>query len=141
MVQALNNRPGLSVNLAGSYDTAADTYALKRVKLADTVRRTIWETKRAQDPNLPPPAQLVLAPEERVAAIKKLFDEKFPPGSPQGTPVPPAPKPVAPPPPPPVGFFKRVVRTVTFQAKREEKAAGQENTKLAAEHAQVLLRL
>ncbi len=138
MVQALNNRPGLSVNLAGSYDTAADTHALKRVKLAESVRRTIWETKRAQDANLPPPAQLVLTPEERVAAIKKLFDEKFPPGSPQGTPVPPAPQPVAPPPPPPVGLLKRVVRTVTFQTQRAEKAAGQENTKLSTEHAQAV---
>ena len=138
LVQALNNRPGLSLNLEGSYDTAADAYALKRVKLADTVRRTVWETKRATDPNIAPPAQLVISAEERVAAIKKLFDGKFPPGSPQGTPVPPAPKPVAPPAPPPVGFFKRIVRTVTMQAKREERAAVQENTKLSAEHAQAV---
>ncbi|MEO5959124.1 MAG: DUF748 domain-containing protein, partial [Opitutaceae bacterium] len=137
MTQALKNRPGLSLSLDGSYDTAADTHALKRVKLADAVRRTVWETKRAQNPNIAPPAQLGISPEERVAAINQLFDAAFPPGSPQGTPVPPAPKPVAPP-PPPAGFFKRVVRAITFQEKREERAVAEENGKLTAEHAQAV---
>jgi hypothetical protein len=137
MVKALKNRPGLSVSIDGSYDTAADTHALKRVKLAELVRRTVWETKRAENPNIPPPDQLVLTADEHVAATKKLFDAAFPPGSPQGTPVPPAPKPVAPP-PPPTGFFAGIVRAVTFQAQREERAAAAANAKLATEHAEAV---
>jgi len=138
MVQALTNRPGLSVGLEGGYDSAADAYALKRTKLADQVRRSIWETKHLADPNIPPPDQLVITPEENAAAIKKLFDEKFPPGTQFGTPLPAAPAVVAPPPPPPAGFFKRVVRAITFQDSRDQRAAQNENTRLAAEHTQAV---
>lgn len=137
MTQALTNRPGLSLGLEGGYDTAADAYALKRVKLADQVRRAIWETKHLADPNIPPPAQLAITPEENAAAIKKLFDEKFPPGTQFGTPLPTAPAVVALP-PPPAGFFKRVVRAITFQAKREQREAQQANARLAAEHTQAV---
>ncbi len=137
MVTALTNRPGLSLDLEGCYDTAADAYALKRVKLEERVRRTIWETKRASDPNIPPPEQLVLTPEDRVAAIKQLFDAAFPPGTKFGTPLPPAPAVVAPPPPPPpAGFFRRVLNVVTFKPKKSGPSPAElENTKLAAEHA------
>lgn len=137
MTQALTNRPGLSLGLEGGYDTAADAYALKRVKLADQIRRTIWETKHLADPNIPPPAQLVITPEEHAAAVKKLFDEKFPPGTQFGTPLPAPPEIVAPP-PPPDSFFKRIVRAVTFQAKKEQRAAQQENARRAADHEKAL---
>lgn len=133
MVKALTNRPGLSLDLDGNYDAAADAYALKRVKLAEQVRRAIWEKKHAADPNIPPPAALVITPEENVAMIKKLYDEKFPPGTKFGTPVPPPPAVVSPP-PPPAGLWKKIVRAVTFQAKRDLRAAEQENTRLGAEH-------
>jgi hypothetical protein len=137
MTQALTNRPALSLGLEGGYDTAADAYALKRVKLADQVRRTIWETKRLTDPNIPPPTELVITPEEHAAAIKRLYDEKFPPGTQFGTPLPPPPAVVSPP-PPPDSFFKRMVRAMTSQAKREQQAAQQENARRAAEHDQAV---
>jgi hypothetical protein len=138
MVQALTNRPGLSLALDGNYDAAADTYALKRVKLAEQVRRAIWEKKHRADPNIPPPAELVITPEENVAMVKALYDERFPPGTQFGTPLPAAPAVVAPPPPPPAGIFQRLVRAVTPQAKRELQAAEQENARLAAEHAKAV---
>ncbi len=140
MVTALTNRPGLSLNLEGCYDAAADAYALKRVKLEERVRRTIWETKRSADPSIAPPEQLVLTAEDRVAAIKQLFDAAFPPGTQFGTPLPPAPTVVAPPPPPPPsGFFRRMLNVVTFKAKPTGPTLAEvENARLAAEHAKAV---
>jgi hypothetical protein len=137
MVKALTNRPGLSLDLEGNYDAAADAYALKRVKLAEQVRRAIWEKKHETDPNIAPPGELVITPEENVEMIKKLYDEKFPPGTEFGAPVPPPPAVVSPPPRPP-GLWKRIVRTVTFQAKREQRAVEQENARLNTEHEQAV---
>ena len=135
--QLATNRPGLSLDLRGSYDAAADAHALKRVKLTDQVRRAIWEKKRAADPNLPPPEQLVITPDERAAMIKQLFDEKFPPGTEFGTPVPPPPAPIAPP-PQPTGWFKRVVRTFSRGPDRETQAAAAENARVQSEHAKAI---
>jgi hypothetical protein len=133
MVKALTQRPALSVALDGNFDAAADTYALKRVKLADQVRRAIWEKKHQANPNIPPPAELTITPEENVAMIKALYDEKFPPGTQFGTPLPTAPTVVAPP-PPPAGFFKRLYRNLTGQTKRELQAVDAENTRRTTEH-------
>lgn len=132
LVKALANRPGLSLDLEGAFDKAADAYALKRVKLADRVRRSVWEAKHAADPNIAPPEQLAISPEEHAAMVKKLFDAQFPPGTEFGTPLPPPPTVVAPP-PPPAGWFKRVVYAITFKAKRDQRAAEKENARLAAE--------
>ncbi|ACB76357.1 DUF748 domain-containing protein [Opitutus terrae] len=137
MTKALVNRPGLSLDLDGSYDAAADGYALKRVKLADQIRRAAWEQKRRSDSNLPPPDQFVPTADEETAVVKKLFDEKFPPGTQFGTPLPPPPEVVAPP-PAPAGWFKRAWRAVTFQSRREQRAAQRENEQRAADHAQAV---
>jgi len=138
MVTALTNRPGLNLDLQGSYDTEADTFALKRVKLADTVRRAVWQAKHLQDPNLPPPEKLVISPEDHAAMLKKLYDAKFPPGTEFGTPLPKPPVVVAPPPPPPAGFFKRITNVFSGQAKREAAAAEAEKVRLEAEHADAI---
>lgn len=137
LVTALKNRPGLSLGIEGGYDSAADTHALKRVKLADTVRRAAWEKKRETTPNLPPPDQFTATPEELVAATKRLFDEKFPPGTQFGTPLPTAPKPVEPP-PKPQGFIKRVVATLTLEQRRERAAAEKANAEQNAEHTRAI---
>ncbi len=123
MVKALTNRPGLSVDLAGSYDGPADTFALRQARLADAVRRTIWEAKHAVDPTIAPPAQLAVTPAENAAMVKKLFDEKFPPGTQFGAPLAKAPVAAAPPPAAKKGFFGRVVDVVTLKSFRSEKAA------------------
>ncbi len=122
MVKALTNRPGLSLDLEGSYDAPADTFALKRQKFADAVRRAVWEAKHASDPTIAPPDQLVITPEEDAAMVKKLFDEKFPPGTQFGAPLAKAPVAVAPPPAPKKGFFGRVIDAVTFKGLRNEKS-------------------
>lgn len=138
MVKALTNRPGLTLDLQGSYDIEADTFALKRVKLADTIRRAVWQAKRVQDPNLPPPEKLAITPEEHAAMLKRLYDEKFPPGTEFGTPLPKPPVAAAPPPPPPAGFFQRIADAFSGRAKREAAAAEAEKARLAAEHAQAV---
>ena len=133
LVKALMNRPGLSLDLEGSYDTAGDTYALKQQKFADFVRRTIWEARRAADPNIPPPEQLTITPEEEHVMVKKLFDEKFPPGTEFGTPLPKPPPPAPPPPAPPKSFLKRMLSVVTFEKMRERRAEEKKQAKAAAE--------
>lgn len=138
MVKALTNRPGLSLDLEGSYDGPADTYALKHQKLADTVRRAIWEAKHAIDPNIATPEQLVIAPEDNAAMVKKLFDEKFPPGTQFGAPLAKAPVAAAPPPGPKKGFFGRIVDALTGRGNESAKAGPADTTKpgeaAAADH-------
>jgi hypothetical protein len=133
MAKALAQRPGLSVVVEGSCDPAADAHALRRVKLAEKIRRAAWEEKHARDPNIPPTAQLVLSPAEEAAMITALYDREFPPGTQFGAPVPPPP-PVIRPPDPPAGLVKRLVRAISGQAKREQKAAQAENDRRVAEH-------
>jgi hypothetical protein len=129
MGKALTNRPGLNLGIEGGYDTAADTYALKQQKLAELVRRQIWEARHVVDPNILPPAQLVITPEENAAMVKQLFDKKFPPGTQFGAPLAAAPPVTAAPPAPPAGLFKRVIRTITFQNARSDAAAKPDGTK------------
>ncbi len=92
MVKALTNRPGLSLGIEGGFDGPADTHALKQLKLAALVRSRIWEERRALEPSLPPPEQLEIPLEAHAAMVKKLFDEKFPPGTEFGAPLPSAPE-------------------------------------------------
>jgi uncharacterized protein involved in outer membrane biogenesis len=137
VMKALTQRPGLSLDFEGSYDPAADAYALKRAKLAERIRLAVWEAKHLADPNIPPPAQLVIAPEEIAAITKKLYDEQFPPGTKFGAPLPPPPAVAAPPPAPP-SWFQRVVRTITWRTQREQRAVEQENKRRLAEHEQAV---
>lgn len=109
MVKALANRPALSLGIEGGYDVAADTYAVKRQKWADLVRRQIWEAKHAVDPNVPPPAELVVGAEDDAAMVKKLFEAKYPPGTEFGGPPPPPPEVKVAPAPAKRGFFQRLV--------------------------------
>jgi hypothetical protein len=132
MVKALTNRPGLSLDLAGSYDGPADTYVLKQQKLTATLRRAVWEAKHATDPNIAPPEQLVVSPEENAAMVKKLFDEKFPPGTEFGAPLAPAPVVTSAPPATKKGFLGRVVDVVTLKGLREEKPKSAEPAKPTA---------
>ncbi|HEY5228536.1 MAG TPA: DUF748 domain-containing protein, partial [Opitutaceae bacterium] len=132
--KVLANRPALSLGLEGDYDPAADAYALRRLKLADLVRRGIWEEKHAADPNIAPPDRLQISAAESAAMTKKLFDAKFPPGTKFGTPLPAEPAAAPPPPLPPAGFIARIVNLVTFKAQRDEKAAHEEAGRREAEH-------
>lgn len=137
MVKALNERPALNVDLQGSFDPAADAYAMKRTKLASNVRRAVWEEKRAANPNLAPPADLVITPEEEAAMIKKLYDDRFPPGTQFGAPVPPPPS-MVPAPTPPSGFFPKLVDAITGHSSREGKSVQEENVRRVAAHAKAI---
>jgi hypothetical protein len=77
LVKALNNRPGLSLAIEGSYDVAADTASLKRKRLERTIRLQIWDERHALDPNTLPPEAMEISSEEHAAMLKKLFDAKF----------------------------------------------------------------
>jgi hypothetical protein len=136
--KALANRPALSLGLEGSYDAAADTYALKRRMLADQVRRKIWEELHTADPNIPAPDKLTISAQEDSAMVKKLYDIKFPPGTQFGTPLPPPPVVAAPPMGPPPGFFVRLVDFLTFKKQRRERAARKLAEQNAAEHAKAV---
>ena len=114
VVKMLTSRPGLSVGIEGAYDGPADTYALQRLKLADQVRRTIWEERHAIDPNIAPPDQLQVTPEENLAMITKLYDAKFPPGTEFGAPLPEKPAvTAAPEPPEKKNVLQRLIATLT----------------------------
>jgi hypothetical protein len=140
LAKALSNRPALSLGLEGGYDEAADTYALRRSKLAGLLRRRIWEERRRASPNIPPPDELVISPEENAAMVKTLFDSKFPPGTQFGTPLP-LPPPVAPPPAgPPPGLLRRIADRITFKAAREERANKKESEHMAAKHGEDVVR-
>jgi hypothetical protein len=123
LVRALTNRPGLSLDLQGSYDAAADSVVLKQQKFAGLVLRKIWEARRATDPIVPPPEKPAVTPEERLAMVKALFDEKFPPGTEFGAPLPPLPAP--PPATPPPGSLTRVASLIPFEAMQNQRAAEQ----------------
>ena len=125
LVKALSARPALGLGIEGNFDAAADGYVLKQQRLAQLVRAKIWETRRATNPDLPPPDKIEIAADEHAATLKKLFDEKWPPGAEMGAPLPPPPVPVAA--PAPVarpGLLKRVVAAVTklFEAKKSAPA-------------------
>jgi hypothetical protein len=137
MVKALTNRPGLSLDLQGSYEAAVDGPALKPVKFADSVKRAIWEQKHSANPNTPPPSQLEITPEEEAAMIKKIYDDRFPPGTRFGAPIP-APPEMLPAPPPPAGVFARFFGALSNRAEREAKAVQEENARRLAEHARAL---
>ena len=111
LIKALSNRPGLSLDLEGNFDPAADTVALKHQKFAESVRRRIWEARRVADPALPPPGQVVISPEDHAAMVRTLYNETFPPGTALGAPVAVAPAP--PPEPPRRGIVRRFVDAVT----------------------------
>lgn len=113
MVKALANRPGLSLGIEGGFDGPADTHALRRQKFAALVRSRIWEERRATDPNIPPPEQLEILPEAHAAMVKRIFDEKFPPGTEFGAPLPPAPAVAVAPAPVKKSLFRRVVDAFT----------------------------
>lgn len=63
--------------------------------------------------------------------VKKLFDEKFPPGTQFGAPLAKAPVAAAPPPAPKKGFLGRVVDVVTLKGLRSDKAEPAETAKPA----------
>jgi hypothetical protein len=128
LLKALNNRPALSLAISGFYEAAADGYALKRLKLAEQVRRKIWEEQRATHPNIAAPEKLPLTPEQSAGMIRKLFDTQFPPktiaaAAPLPPPPPPASALASAPAKPKYAFVRRVLNLATLRVFRGKKAA------------------
>jgi len=134
LAKALASRPALTLGVAGSFDRTADTYALRRLRLEARVRHAVWAEQHAADPNLPPPDQLAITPEARSAAIKRLFDAQFPPGTAFGTPLPPPPVVAPPPAGPPPDVLHRLIDFVTFKAQRDAAEAQRRAAARQAEH-------
>jgi hypothetical protein len=76
--KALAARPGLNLDLSGSFDATTDVTALRHVRLDQQLRAKIWEVRRAREPELPAPELIVVTPEEREAMIKTLFVAEHP---------------------------------------------------------------
>lgn len=131
LTKALSARPGLSLEITGSFDPAADAYELKQRRLATMIRSRLWDDRRALDAHTPPPDQLVVTPEDELAITRKLFAEKFQ-GAVFQAPVPTAPPPMAAPEPPPQkkGFFRRATDVVTLKSWRDHRAEKKEEAAL-----------
>jgi hypothetical protein len=134
LTKALQGRPALNLEISGSFDTAADGLVLKQRRLAQMVRSRLWDDRRAVDPTVPPPDQLVVTPEDERAMIRKLFAEKFPDSMPPPVEPPPIPEPE------PIavvpqrrGFFDRASDIVTFKALRDKFSDDDDEDKKAAQ--------
>lgn len=91
LARALAARPALRVELRGGFDGVPDGDALKLAGLRRQIRHRLHEERVAADPATPSEDQMEIAPEAFAAALKKMFDEKYPPGTPLGTQLPPPP--------------------------------------------------
>ena len=98
IVHALHERPGLSLDIAGLWDEAADTAALKRSRLDRMVRDAKWAALRSTDPALTSPDAVTVTADEYPDYLQAAYEEKFPPpppAAPSAPPPPPAPAPLS----------------------------------------------
>jgi len=77
MIKALYDRPGLSLEIAGSIDPVADRDGLQRVFLEKQIHLKEWQSLRKSKQATVTPDQVVLTPEERVDWVKKLYREAW----------------------------------------------------------------
>jgi len=73
--KALKGRPALNLDITGSYDANADLTALREQRLSQKVRYLLWEELRVKNPQTPPPAEIVVSPEDEARIIGLLFIE------------------------------------------------------------------
>jgi hypothetical protein len=124
LTKALQARPALNLEIGASFDPVTDAQTIKQRRLGQMIRSRLWDERRALDPSVPPPEQLVVTPEDEVVVLRKLFAEKFPDEA--GAVMPPPPSPVVPDPipvPEPArekkGFFSRATDIVTLKPLRD----------------------
>ena len=75
LVQALYERPGLQLEIAGSVDPEADRGNLRYANLDKEIRTRQWKSLRKSERAATTPGQLTLTPEQRTAWVKKLYGE------------------------------------------------------------------
>jgi hypothetical protein len=79
VARALVARPGLNLEVAGDADVDADTPSLQREKLKQLLRARIWESRRNEDPGLPPVDQIQISNDELDRALATLYSHTFAP--------------------------------------------------------------
>jgi hypothetical protein len=77
LVRALSDRPGLSLEIAGSIDPVADRDGLQRVFLEKQIHLKKWQSLRKSQQAAVTPNQVALTPEERTGWVKKLYHEAW----------------------------------------------------------------
>jgi hypothetical protein len=77
LVKALYDRPGLSLEIAGSIDPVADRDGLQRVFLEKQIHLKKWQSLRKSRQATITPDQVALTPEERADWVKKLYHEAW----------------------------------------------------------------
>jgi hypothetical protein len=77
LVKALYDRPGLSLEIAGSIDPVADRDGLQRVFLEKQIHLKKWQSLRKSKQAAVTPDQVALTPEERTDWVKELYHEAW----------------------------------------------------------------
>ena len=77
LVRALYDRPGLSLEIAGSIDPVADRDGLQRVFLEKQIHLKEWQSLRKSKQAAITPDQVVLTPAERADWVKKLYHDAW----------------------------------------------------------------
>ena len=74
--KALKGRPALNLDITGSYDANADLAAVREQRLNQQVRFRLWEELRVKNPQTPPPAEIVVSPEDEARIIGLFLTER-----------------------------------------------------------------
>ncbi len=75
LVKGLYERPGLSLEIAGSIDPEADREGLRHANLDKQIRTREWASLRKSERATTTPDQITLTPKEHAAWVKKLYGE------------------------------------------------------------------
>jgi hypothetical protein len=76
--KALKGRPGLNLDITGSYDAESDQAAVRERILTTQVRYRLWEELRVKNPQTPPPSEIVVTPAEEARIIGLFLAERAP---------------------------------------------------------------
>jgi hypothetical protein len=85
LAQALTERPGLRLEVAGAYDVAKDAPALREQTLDKGIRVALWdEQRKSAQPGavVPPPEQITVTPEASARMITAFYRAAFEPKEP-----------------------------------------------------------
>ena len=82
--KALKGRPGLSLDITGSFDATTDRAAVQSQRLDQQVRYRLWEELRVKNPQTPPPDEITVPPAEEARIVGRLFADRVPAVKPQG---------------------------------------------------------
>ncbi len=74
--KALKGRPALNLDITGSYDATADLAAVREQRLSQQVRFRLWEELRVKNPQTPPPAEIVVSPQDEARIIGLFLTER-----------------------------------------------------------------